>query len=613
MRRIICAFIALFLFVGFKSNAQQLNVDIASETGSIGSVVSIPISIQLPSGSQTIYSCNGSFELTDPSVGQIVGVTSHHAGLGAPIISASKVNFQFGIGGIGGNSGIPSGLFITLDIQITDNGCTDVILTDVSQFNSLQFFTNNGVIFDEIGTDIIVDEGDVCNCGTFISEVHVYESLQSTSFHYSNISGQDPSSPADYTANCIPHADQAQLFIQMSHADVYLAIYLDNNGDGIHETEYLNTYYSSASAIPSLLQPFISSGAGMRIIVSDQPITNSTGIPACGEVEDYVFCDACSCDPSNVDIGPITISQTNPNDCNLHFIQVGAPTGCTAVPGSEIYNFRFIRSDGLVLQPENGINVPFPAVSYSFPYTGDFVVQVTYTFTDDMGCTHTVGPEYQTYSYTGCDCSILPPPLNTHCVYTPGKNFQQLNWNPVQNAVSYEVEMIYNDPSCCSQSNGNVSTIIKTTDKLYLRRHKYHCFKWRVRAVCANGSKSDWSDYKCSCGVIDPNDGSGPIGTGGSKSTQTNSEAISSEELTVTTVPNPANDYVHISMSSSSEISLNEAEVIMHDLSGKVVYQSEISLDETKMVDVSSFTPGVYIIKVVNHDTVLSSEKLIVQ
>ena len=78
--------------------------------------------------------------------------------------------------------------------------------------------------------------------------------------------------------------------------------------------------------------------------------------------------------------------------------------------------------------------------------------------------------------------------------------------------------------------------------------------------------------------------------------------------------PNPTTNHVDLAIFSvSAFITLDQPEVFIFDLAGKVIFSSQLNVDEAKRVDLSDFEPGTYIIKAVDGDTILSTEKLVVQ
>jgi hypothetical protein len=204
------------------------------------------------------------------------------------------------------------------------------------------------------------------------------------------------------------------------------------------------------------------------------------------------------------------------------------------------------------------------------------------------------------------DC--IMPPFDLECNLTIDKDghHQTLSWLPVLTAVSYEIEFSFNDPSCCPGVSGNKYTIIASagsTPSFDVPSH-YRCFLWKVRATCADGSTSIWSRNSCSCGPVSPG-GPGPGFM---------SPVGITEFLDVKTVPNPANNFVEVSLTGlQDDVELNASEVVIYSVSGKEVYRSTIALNETKRIDLSSFESGIYFLNVLENGVILSNEKLIVE
>ena len=339
-------------------------------------------------------------------------------------------------------------------------------------------------------------------CGLFIEEVHVFGGghINFMYPHFQNITGNSLTNYADYTSTCIPNCNQPALSINLSLANYYLAIYLDNDNNGTFETLAFSEFVSTHIKTIPQLSVAVNQSAGLRIIVSDQVISNSTAIPSCGEMEDYVFCESCL------------------------------------------------------------------------------------------------------------------PPQNTNCLPHNKFDYQTLSWDPIQNATSYEITLAYNDPLCCSQAQQGIyiSTLTSLGTHINVSTNS-GCFSWSVVAIFANGDESPSSSFECSCEILSPAGDPVPTPTGGSNSRQSLNGELNNGQLRLSILPNPANNYVQITLSSNFEVSLNGAEVIIHTTSGKIIYRSTISLDEEKTVDLSSFTPGIYIINIVDENTILSSEKLIIQ
>ncbi|MCJ8292651.1 MAG: T9SS type A sorting domain-containing protein [Crocinitomicaceae bacterium] len=722
MKRILGVLITLFTLIGHQSNAQQIKIDIGSALGQIGDIVSIPVTIvSLPLGAQGIESCQGAIVLSDPSVAEIVGfiapnLPDPNSDFDAYIVSSGIMNFS-------GNGlfDLVNGLLMTVEVKILDVGCSDLSLTDLVSVTGASApnieFVVGGVIYDDLATDFLVDEGVVCSvpvdCPLHIQELGVYLDYPAITPYYINPSGNSTSNYEDFTNACIPYNDAPIVKFEASQSNVYMAIYLDIDNDGVYEV----TVYSGFNTAGILEVQFPTGGLNfdtpLRIIVSDQPITGPAAILACGEVEDYVFCGNCSCDLNDITLGPFEFIQNqDPAFCSAFIVNIPPVLGCSDVDVSYSYYFEVFNSagtlvyeltttddgytwdfpaegeytfvvtytiidnsgceqnvqytqnyhytgcdcacdlDDLVISPFNFSTdndptfceyyvINFPQVvgcdnvkiddsysiaiyddnggllysengngmSYPFPYVGVFTIVATYIIVDDSGCEQTV-QHTEDFNYTGCDCELFESPTNTGCRMESGKFAEQvLSWDPVPDAVSYEVEFTSDDPNgCCSNVGGVAFTsIVSTTATSITKSANGACFSWRVRAVCANGTTSPWSIKNCSCGPIKQDDGP-------QKSLIQFDQQFEAGQLHLVTVPNPATNHVDITLSGLSiDITLIQPEMIIYDMTGKVVYKSEITLDETKRVDVSSFQSGVYIVKIIDNDSLLSTEKLIIE
>ncbi len=295
-----------------------------------------------------------------------------------------------------------------------------------------------------------------------------------------------------------------------------------------------------------------------------------------------------------------------PNDCSTYSISVPTIDGCSNVAMYDTYNFKVYDSSGsLILDNTTNTN----NVQVTFPANGTYTIEVIYTIVDNTGCTQTLSYQ-ESFDYVHCDCQILGPPTFMDCQpgINPDATFQTLFWTPVSGAVSYEVEIILNDPTCCPNSTDPMFTFIFPRTGTSMNIPNGRCYSWIVRSDCANGTKSDWSSRSCSCGTKGGSDGSS------TKSLTQFDEQVEIGELHLVSVPNPSSDYVNITLTGwSDEILINHPEIIIYEMSGKVIYRAEIALDETKRVDVSSFNSGIYLINIVDDGAILSTEKLIVE
>jgi PKD repeat protein len=114
------------------------------------------------------------------------------------------------------------------------------------------------------------------------------------------------------------------------------------------------------------------------------------------------------------------------------------------------------------------------------------------------------------WSIRQCSCPpleacIIKAPIKLSCEIDPKSNTTYLLWSSISNAVSYEVSVTYNDKECCKVDASVLaySKLITTIDpKLVLPTSK-ECFSWKVRAICKDGTASQWSSSLCSCGSIE--------------------------------------------------------------------------------------------------------------
>ena len=581
MKRILCLLITLFTFVGYQSNAQQIIVNIGSATGAIGDVVSIPVVVQLPPGSQTITNCQGAIILSDPSIAEIIGVTPA-AGVSTGLINGGLLNFVYSqIVPIS----LPNGVLLTVDVKINSSGCSNLTLSNLVGPTSSSYleFLVDGILYADLATDFVVNTGYVCSgCLCDLSN----STLGPISY------SQNPNDCLSYYVS-VPYITACS---NVAMSETYNYKVFDSNGGLIAD----NTSNTNGNFVTF-------PGNGVYSIEVTYTVVENAG--GCTQTlthqEDFTVACGCSCDPNLLTLGAITFIPST-SDCSTIIINVPPVTGCLGVEVSRNYNFKIFNPSGLLIydQDENFDGTIFP---FNFQPFGLYTVVVTYSMTDDSGCTHELPPVTAIFDWTGCsDCQLLGPPTSLSC--QPGTNYHTLFWTPVTGASSYEVEMMFNDPACCSGLSEAPSRWIFKRKSTSLNFSNNYCYSWRVRSVCDNGSKSAWSSSQCSCGTS--------VGTsiGSKKSMGQFEDEFEAGQLQLTAVPNPATNHVDITFSGLLvDMTFNQPEVIIYDMAGKVVYQSEITLDEAKRVSLNSFNSGIYIINITDNGSLLSTEKLIVQ
>ncbi|MFK7786212.1 MAG: T9SS type A sorting domain-containing protein [Crocinitomicaceae bacterium] len=338
-------------------------------------------------------------------------------------------------------------------------------------------------------------------CGLFIEEIHVFPGGHVNYMypHFKNVSADSPSNYADYTLDCILNCTQPAIAIHASESNYFLSIYLDNDGNGSFETLAHSQFSTTSVQVIFQLSAFVNQSAGMRIIISDQAITNANSVPNCGEMEDYVFCESCL------------------------------------------------------------------------------------------------------------------PPQNTQCTPHNKFDYQTLSWQALQNAVAYEVTLAYNDPQCCSGPQQAIQITTTTTASTQIQIPFGNCFSWSVEAIFANGTTSPSSPFECSCEILSPAQDPVPTPTDGTSSRQLDgNQEVVNEGFKMDITPNPASEIVQITVFGQTDLS-ERSKLVIYDISGKEVYQSSISFNEMNTVDVSAFTSGAYIVKIIDQSTVRSTQKMIIQ
>ncbi len=114
------------------------------------------------------------------------------------------------------------------------------------------------------------------------------------------------------------------------------------------------------------------------------------------------------------------------------------------------------------------------------------------TVTDTLtGCVYT-----DTFDIICEDPCIPKVPGKLMCSYFHG--VQTLSWANIP-GMTYELEITYNDPLCCGTLARPYTRTYELATNSYSGPYETKCFSWRVRSICPDGTKSDWSESKCSC------------------------------------------------------------------------------------------------------------------
>ena len=341
---------------------------------------------------------------------------------------------------------------------------------------------------------------------------------------------------------------------------------------------------------PGNMCAFVSLVPGINVIQVDvNNFESYTGLQLCGELSVY----KTSCDP--------------PEDLHCCEAPAGQVLTWAEVEGAIGYNIEFGFNSECC---ENSTELPTGWMEF----VTDNVFLVPESFGDCFWWrVRAVYPDGSTteWSEKECDCIDVELPCETptdlSCAYNSVGRI--LSWGTVADAVSYDVAISYDDPSCCPPVDDlPFSTIFFTTDIFHVEPGPNKCFSWRVRAHCQNGGVSDWSEPKCS------NDCSFSISDSPSSEDVENRTSLGSDKITTRIIPNPANEFVTITIDDATNIRKgSEATLMILDITGKEIYNASIRLNEPKQIDVSLFSSGIYYLKVLEDGKVIASDKLAIQ
>lgn len=216
-----------------------------------------------------------------------------------------------------------------------------------------------------------------------------------------------------------------------------------------------------------------------------------------------------------------------------------------------------------------------------------------------------------------CDCNepeVIPcvTPINLDCEIETSAGTRTISWDPVVGALGYSVSITYNDPACCPTGVDPVSTTeVSTTSTFLSGISPNECFSWKVRTICTDApTYSEWSESKCSSDCYFPVAKASSSG----RVEVVDGDDVKSSLLEMTLVPNPANEFVTITVYDDGDAATYENTVLsITDISGTEVYRDDMTINTPKGVELKNLKPGLYLCKVINGDHVLSSSKLVIK
>ncbi|MBL4709103.1 MAG: T9SS type A sorting domain-containing protein [Flavobacteriales bacterium] len=313
---------------------------------------------------------------------------------------------------------------------------------------------------------------------------------------------------------------------------------------------------------------------------------------------------SCSC------VVPACIIKA-PINLNCQITHGGQNLTSAAVFNAVSYEIEIYKNDPscCLAGGAGSITIPIPVNGTSY-----FVSNLTDCFSWRVRSVCADGTR-SAWSKRKCSCGIsvscfIKAPENLDC--TLNRSSQLLTWSSVSNAVSYEIEFYYNDPACCGTGNpGSITIPIPVNGTSYVVSTTTSCFSWRVRSICSDGTRSAWSKSLCSCGLR-------PVIIGGpqkiSKDGSSSINDINDLNLHHSAVPNPAKNNVTISFHDHDNVmEVSNANIVITEVTGREVYNSSISINEAKQIDVSEFSSGVYVYRILYKGKTLVTDKLIIE
>ncbi|MEL6696255.1 MAG: hypothetical protein AAFP89_08435 [Bacteroidota bacterium] len=155
------------------------------------------------------------------------------------------------------------------------------------------------------------------------------------------------------------------------------------------------------------------------------------------------------------------------------------------IPGDPCYVVEWFDDQGNLLY-----------TGWSFPANVDQVYTVRVTDT----CKDCVWEEK--FSYSCCTTPEKP-----RCTIDR-RGFSVLSWNPVPGATGYQVQITVNDPNCCRKTTSLPYSLplIDVSSTSYTPQLSYFCASWSVRAICGDGTYSDFTASQCICNQFSKED-----------------------------------------------------------------------------------------------------------
>lgn len=303
----------------------------------------------------------------------------------------------------------------------------------------------------------------------------------------------------------------------------------------------------------------------MRIITSARNFVYDPTVTACsgtyGEAEDYIFEVVNPCLPpnvisaANVDFESGDFSWTEKANADFYEYVI---TPVDTIPHDTVVGFSFTTN--------NSVEVD----TFQCDTKYYILVRVICDTNNKKGAIEWGMSDWYRDSFT-----------TQPCCYDPQLTFDKLthntalvSWNPIQTSIGYEYAVsTLKDPPQKGTFTINTSVLLqglspKTTYFVH------------VRSRCVPTPLSDWSQIA--------------FKTLGSTSV----DDVNGNAFSMDVYPNPATDLITVELNTDRS---DNASLTVTDITGKVVYMSEITSDKVEIRS-GDFAPGVYIVKYADDD-----------
>jgi hypothetical protein len=301
------------------------------------------------------------------------------------------------------------------------------------------------------------------------------------------------------------------VYIKIDEVDYnYAATYLDTWLDPNYSVDWYNGAgwnYDVKSGIYNYSQILRNKGQQPFKPVDDYYIKLAVNHPSCGWTESYAAFSYVCCDNGN-------LAQFD--------AEINTKDGIVSGSGNDLSAYGASHSFCIYTDVNNdGVYELVDCVSsstFSFPFQEGveywIVHRVTTLCGDFCYVIHfSASPNFAKDGSSSFNCDNFPLPCNlstpvANCpyfIFTGTGVSLVLSWSPVTSAVSYEFDIVDNDPTCGCKGgkddedgkDGIKETTILEGTEFQIPLTKSQCFSFKVRAKCKDGSFSKWSDLIC--------------------------------------------------------------------------------------------------------------------